>query len=385
MVIGNMKLWLLGQDATFWLPPAGATGADQHDAVFYPILYITTFFFLLVVTLMLVFIVKYRRSKGPPRPDAPTHSAPLEVAWTGIPLILVIVFFVLGFKGFLNIEQPPSDATIVKVTAKQWSFSFKYPTGAESNNLYLEQGRPVRLIMHSLDVTHSLYVPAFRVQRNIVPGRETEEWFNPTVVGKFDVFCTQYCGDGHSQMGSGNPDPDQASYVYVLTSADYAKKMEELGDPFHDPVTKAPIPYVVVGARLYKQDGCAQCHSVDGSDGTGPTWLGLYKRDHTFSTTHVPGYTLLASDSDAKWDDYLNRSITDPGANVVAGRQNVMPQQPGLMGSPEADKKRAAIIEYIKSLDNHGPGGKPLYYRPRVETEPAATGPATPVSTPAGK
>jgi len=377
MTMTNINLWLLGQDSTFWLPVSGSTGAEKHDAVFYPILYVTTFFFLVVVGLMLTFIVKYRRRKGVAHGTGPTHNTILEVAWTGIPLLLVMVFFVLGFKGFLDIDQAPSGAVVIEVTAKQWTFSFKYPNGATDNNLYLELGRPVRLVMHSDDVTHALYVPAFRVQRNIVPGRVTEVWFAPTLVGKFDVFCTQYCGNGHSQMGSGSPDPDQASFVYVKDSASYNKTMMDLADPFHDPKTKALLPLRIVGEKLYKTSGCAQCHSVDGSPGTGPTWQGLYKSDVSFVSSKTAGFKLSGGDSDALWDEYLNRSITDPGADVVAGFQNVMPTQAGLMGSPSADKKRAAIIEYIKSLDNHGPDGKPRYYVPHVETEPATAASAT--------
>jgi cytochrome c oxidase subunit 2 len=119
---------------------------------------------VVVVALMLSFIVLYRRRKGPPPAPGPTHNTPLEIVWTGIPLAVVTVLFVMGLRAFLEID------------------------------------RPVLLQLHSADVLHALYIPAFRVQRNAVPGRTTEMWFKPVRLGTYHAFCTQYCGNGHSRM-----------------------------------------------------------------------------------------------------------------------------------------------------------------------------------------
>ncbi len=326
--------------ASFWLEPAASTSAQEHDTIFYTVLYVTAFFFVVVVALMLSFIVLYRRRKGPLPAPGPTHNAPLEIVWTGIPLAVVIVLFVMGLRAFLDFDTPPPNADTIEVVAQQWSFSFNYPNGATSERLYLEVNRPVLLQLQSRDVLHALYIPAFRVQRNAVPGRTTEMWFKPVRLGTYHAFCTQYCGNGHSRMNT---------EVVVLDAAGYAAKLAELSNIFVDPATKKPLPLAEVGRRLYQQSGCAQCHSVDGSPSEGPTWKGLYKSDVKFS---VPkDYTLSAGMSDAKWDAYLRESVLDPGAKIVLGYQNVMPPAADrFSGSAYKDKKLSAIVEYIKSL-----------------------------------
>jgi cytochrome c oxidase subunit II len=189
-------------------------------------------------------------------------------------------------------------------------------------------------------VLHSLYIPAFRVQRNAVPGRTVDMWFQPTELGEYHIFCTQYCGNGHSLM---------TSEAVVLDETGYSAKLAELSNIFVDPATRKPYPLAQVGEKLYKTSGCAQCHSVDGSLGQGPTWQGLYKSDVKLS---VPkDYTLTAADTDAKWDAYLRESVLDPGAKIVLGYQNVMPSYAAqFSGTPYKDKKLTAIVAYIKSL-----------------------------------
>jgi cytochrome c oxidase subunit 2 len=345
---------------TFWLEPPASTSAQNHDLVFYALLYVMAFFFFLVVTIMLAFVVLYRRRKGQTSDDAPTHNTPLEIFWTVIPLGIVIGFFVVGLRYYVDLEAPPAGAGVVDVEASQWQFNFKYPNGAESNELYLRIDRPVVLKLTSKDVTHALYIPAFRVQRNAVPGRNTEIWFKPTLLTDKDpaggedsfyhVFCTQYCGNGHAEMNT---------KAFVLNKEDYDKKLAAAANIFVDKNSKQPLPYVEVGKKLYSTMGCAQCHSIDGTKGQGPTWKGLYKRDHEFSKSNEPGYTLKASDDDRKWDDYLRESILHPEAKIVQDFQNVMPsQESALSGSPYKEKKLQAILEYIKSL------GDPKYYKP---------------------
>jgi cytochrome c oxidase subunit II len=330
---------------SFWLEPAASTSAREHDPVFYTLLYVTGFFFVLVVSLMLTFIVIYRRRKGTAPTDAPTHNTALEITWTGIPLAVVIMLFVLGLRAFLNFDTLPANADVIDVEARQWAFTFNYPNGASSDRLYTEIDRPVILQLHTADVLHSFYVPAFRIQRNAVPGRTVELWFQPTTLGTYNVFCTQYCGNGHSLM---------TTEVEVLDRTAYAAKLAELSNIFIDPATKKPLPYAKVGERLYKTSGCAQCHSIDGSPNQGPTWKGLYKSAVKFSVAS-PGYTLGRADSDAKWDAYLRESVIDPGAKIVQGYQNVMPPYAAqFSGGTYKDKKLTAIVEYIKSLGPEG-------------------------------
>lgn len=325
----------------FWLGPAASTSAQEHDRVFYTVLYVTGFFFFTVVALMLLFVVRYRRRKGAVHAAPPSHNLALELIWTGIPLVVVMVIFVMGLQAFLRFDTPPPDAVAIDVEARQWAFSFTYPNGATSEKLYLELDRPALLQIHSADVLHALYIPAFRVQRNAVPGRTSEMWFQPTRAGSYHVFCTQYCGDGHSLM---------TTEAVVLDATSYSAKLAELANIFVDPTTKAPLPYAKVGERLSTSSGCMQCHSIDGSPGQGPTWRGLFKRDTAFSVAPA-GYSLSAADGDAKWDAYLRESILEPGAKIVQGYQNVMPPYGAqFSGTPYKDKKLSALVEYIKSL-----------------------------------
>ena len=370
----SASAYSLWGDGTFWLEPAASTSAEKHDVVFRAVSYTTGFFFFLVVALMLLFIVRYRRQKKGAVPRGPTHNTLLEIVWTTIPLIVVTVLFVMGFLAFLDLDTPPSNAEVIEVDAQQWSFTFNYANGAVDGKLYLRVDRPVLLRLKSKDVLHALYIPAFRIQRNAIPGRTTELWLQPTRTGSYHVFCTQYCGNGHSRM---------TTEAVVLDEAEYAATLAQLSNIFVDPATKAPLPYAAVGEKLAKSNGCSQCHSTDGAPGQGPTWQGLFKRDHEFSVP-ASGYSLSAQDDDAKWDAYLRESVLDPGAKVVRPFQNVMqPYRTQFSGSPYKEKKLAALIEYIKSLDNHGPGGKPQYYRPMPV--PASSDAAKPTSPAAGK
>jgi cytochrome c oxidase subunit 2 len=351
---------------TFWLDPPASTSAQNHDLVFYPLLYVMAFFFFLVVTIMLSFVVLYHRRKGQSSDDAPTHNTPLEILWTVIPLGIVIAFFVVGLRYYVDLEAPPAGADVIDVEASQWQFNFRYPNGAESNELYLQVDRPVVLKLTSKDVTHALYIPAFRVQRNAVPGRTTELWFEPTVLtdkedpdtgeeGFYHVFCTQYCGNGHAEMNT---------KAFVLSPEDYKQRLAEAANIFKDKNTGKDLPYVEVGKKLYMTRGCSQCHSIDGSKGQGPTWKDLYKSDHEFSKSDVDGYTLKESDLDKKWDDYLRESILHPDYKIVKDFQNVMPpQESTFSGSPVKEKMLQAIIEYIKSV------GKPEYSKPMKTPE----------------
>jgi cytochrome c oxidase subunit 2 len=404
-------------DRSFWLETPASNTAQNHDFVFYILLYVMAFFFFLVMAIMLAFVVIYRQKKGQAFDRGPTHNTPLELSWTIVPLVIVLGFFVLGLRYFVDLESPPDGAMVVDVEASQWHFNFKYPNGAEADDLYLLADRPVLLRLTSKDVTHALYIPVFRVQRNAVPGRTTQLWFVPTekTTGKdpetgddayYHIFCTQYCGNGHSEM--------QAK-CYVLDKAEYDKKLSEAANIFVDHAhNNAPLPYAKVGEKLYAGN-CAQCHTINGGASTGPTWKGLYKSNVKFSVP-AAGYTLSEADDDAKWDDYLVDSILHPEAKIVEGYQNVMPSQesafsdtPGskpnlaqikarILANKDTtykEKKLVAITEYIKSVGNsykemetpkaappsksEAPTSSPKSESPASESKPAAsaTGPAS--------
>jgi cytochrome c oxidase subunit 2 len=207
---------------TFWMPTGASTISGGVDHTLDVINWICYFFFALVVGLTVYFVAKYRHRKGERfRTDFPHHNTPLEVTWSIIPTIIVIGIFVVGFRSYLDIYTAPKNAFDIKVTAQKWAWNFQYPNGATSDDLYVPAGRPVRLILRSSDVLHSLYIPDFRVKRDIVPGRYSYAWFqcdypsgqpgksprdpnakkvegpeDPAQV--YNLHCTEYCGTGHS-------------------------------------------------------------------------------------------------------------------------------------------------------------------------------------------
>ena len=174
----------------------------------------------------------------------------------------------------------------------------------------------------------------------------------------------------------------------VANEAEFAKKLTQLANPFVD-VDGKVLPLAEVGKKLVDLYNCRSCHTVDGKVNTGPTWHNLYKSTVKFSQSDEAGYTLSESDSDAKWLAYFDQSIINPSAKIVEGFQNSMtPFGASLSGADPNDMKddknrrRRAIIEYIKSLDENA-GGKPKYYVPApLPVLESATQPAT---TQAGK
>lgn len=347
---------------TFWLPKPASNLASDVDFGFYLIYWVSVFFFVVVVGAMVLFIIKYRRRSLDQETSTVTHNTPLEILWSGLPLLIVIGIFWVGFKGFLDYDRAPSNVTIIGVEAKKWGFTFSYPNGAKSDQLVVALNEPVRLDMTSVDVLHALYIPAFRTQRNLIPGRLTNIWFQPTKVSKeegFPAFCTQYCGKDHSAMvtrvhvlDNKTPDPKTGKTAF-------AAKMEELANPFvkKDGEKRTYVAYRDVGQKIAAQAGCFGCHSVDGKAGTGPTWQGLYKKDHQFSYSNEAGFTLTKGDSDEKWDAYIRESILRPGSKIVSPFANQMsPYESRFTGTPAREEELRAVMEYIRSL---GPDYKP--------------------------
>lgn len=348
-----MNLWTLAQSETFLLPQQGSNLARDVDWAWNVVLGVTGFFFCIVVGAMLLFVLKYRRRTPTDATPEITHNTPLEIVWTVVPLVLVIAFFFVGFKGFLNYDTPPSNAVVVDVQGQKWNFTFTYPNGGVSDVLYVQQGVPVVLNLHSVDVLHALYIPAFRTQRNLVPFRTTNIWFIPEQLSPkegFPVFCTQYCGKDHSRM---------RTVVQVLDKKDFEVAMAQAANPFKEKNNETGksrwVPYVELGKKFYNQMGCITCHTTDGVKGTGPTWQGLWKRDHEFASSNEPGYSLKASDSDEKWESYITESVLHPSLKVVSGFQDQMPTFEAQFSGPVAkQEKLRAIITYIKSLGDTG-------------------------------
>ncbi len=342
---------LANRPATFWLPEQASTLAPGVDFLFDLINWICYFFFALIVVLLVYFVIKYRRSPENHGGSAggPTHHTGLELTWTIIPLIIVVAIFFLGFRGYMESNTVPRNAYEIEVTALQWGWNFRYPNGAQDDKrLVVPAGRPVKLVMRSNDVIHSLFIPDFRVKRDVVPGRYTYLWFEAPVQTGFErfhwLFCTEYCGTGHSDMNVP---------VHVLTQDDFDAELERLAR-FLDDIPDEEL-YFKAGPGFYTR--CSQCHSIDGTPGIGPTWQGLWERTVAGTTAFTDGSTLADHMGDGRVygtpEDYIKDSIYTPGRHLVAPYGNNMPT----FRNQLSERAVQSIIGMIKRLDEFNPDG----------------------------
>lgn len=307
-------------EPTFWMPVQAANTAGNVDTVFYFILWIALIFFALIVGLSLLFVLRYRRREGREAEASASHNLPLEITWTIVPLVLVAVIFVFGFRNFLRLSTPPANAYEVMVTGQKWKWLFTYPNGYVDEALHVPVDRDVKLTITSEDVVHSLFIPAFRVKKDAVPGRYTNVWFRATLPGEHDLFCAEYCGTSHSDMLAKVVVHEPGGFeTWLAGAADFL----------------AQLPPAEAGERLYKARGCAQCHAADATAGIGPGFGGIFGKP-------AP----LQGGGQAQVDEnYLRESILEPQAKVVAGFEPVMPTYKGRL----SDREITAIIEYIKT------------------------------------
>ena len=305
-----------------WLPSDASTLAPEFDSLFYFVLWTSVIIFVGVVAAMVWFAYKYRRQSPDERPELVEENTAIEISWVVIPTILVLIVFTWGFRAFIKFGVAPPDAYEITVRGQQWSWLFTYPNGVQSSELHVPVDRPVRLRMSSTDVLHSFAVPAFRIKQDVLPNRYSYVWFEPTETGTFDVFCTEYCGTQHSGM---------LAEVTVQSQAEFDQWLEEAGTP-------EDMPLPELGERLYTQQGCQACHSVDGSRMVGPSFQNLYGTERQFTD---------GSSAEAD-ENYLRQSILNPGENVVEGYQNVMPAS----YSSLSDREVSALVAYIRSLSD---------------------------------
>jgi cytochrome c oxidase subunit II len=169
------------------------------DGVFLFILIVSVVMLVLITFLMIYFVFRYNRKKHP----VPTNiegNTKLEIVWTVIPTILVLIMFYYGWVGYEDMRNAPANSFVMKVTARMWKWSFEYPNGLQTDTLYVPKGRPIKAELRSLDVNHAFFIPAFRVKKDVIPNRKNWLWFQSDKTGSYDVFCSSYCGLQHSAM-----------------------------------------------------------------------------------------------------------------------------------------------------------------------------------------
>lgn len=173
--------------------------SQSTDLAFFFTLVVSIFFLVLITVLMIYFVIKYNRKRNPKATNV-HHNTALEVTWTVIPTILVLIMFWLGWTGYLDQSRIPENALTIDVQAQMWKWSFKYPNGKQTDTLYVPLNKDVVLNLHSIDVNHAFYVPKFRIKKDVYPNQKRTAWFNAKEVGGYDIACAEYCGLNHSYM-----------------------------------------------------------------------------------------------------------------------------------------------------------------------------------------
>jgi len=184
---------------------------ESVDGVFLLSIIISVFFLVLITTMMIYFVIEYSRKRNPKAVNVHSNTM-LEVTWTIIPMILVLILFWYGWVGYKEMVDIPEDAMTVEVTAQMWQWKFKYETGKVTDSLYVPVNKAVKLTLISNDVNHAFFVPKFRIKKDILPGRDRAVWFIANNIEVYDVFCAEYCGLNHSAM---------LTKVVVMSAADF--------------------------------------------------------------------------------------------------------------------------------------------------------------------
>lgn len=298
------------------------------DNAFLLIIGISVIFFIGILATLIWFIIRYNKNKHPVAEQI-HGSNTLEIAWTIIPLILVLIMFFYGWSGYSPVRHAPDDAMRIEATARMWSWSFEYPNGVKTDTLYIPLDKPVVLDLISVDVIHSLYIPAFRIKEDMVPGRTNKMWFIGQKPGNYELFCAEYCGLSHSYMFTEVKVLEQDKYdAWMAQRTDTAAIATAMADPS------------VAGRRLIETNGCIACHSSDGSKLVGPSFKGIYG--------HTQAVVTNGQNREITVDDaYITKSIYEPDADVVEGyRKGQMVTYKNQLS--EADIK--LIIEYLKTI-----------------------------------
>jgi cytochrome c oxidase subunit 2 len=303
-------------------PEQASTLASEVDNLYFFVTAVTASFSLLVVILVIVFAVKYRDHSGEKVGAPITGSIPLELGWSIIPFFVSMAIFAWSTIVFFHLVRAPDQAMEVYSTGKRWMWRFQHIDGqSEINELHVPLGRPVKVTFTSEDVLHSLYIPAFRVKADAIPGRYSSIWFTATKTGEYHLFCAEYCGTRHSGM---------IGRVVVMEPGDYQAWLSGGG---------SGMSMTARGEQLFQQLGCVSCHLTDGS-GRGPSLVGKFGSQEALAS----GGSVLVDDT------YIRESILTPQAKLTAGYGPVMPTFQGLVN----EEGLMSLIEYIKALPSTG-------------------------------
>lgn len=307
------------------MPEAASAQAVPIDWMWnYQVIAISFLFALIVVPLVYSLVV-FRRKKGDTSDAEHIEGhTNLEIGWTIVPLVTVIVFAYMGAYSLRETLRSDPNAMVVKVHAQQFSWTYEYPEyGFFSTELRVPVWKQVLLQMESPDVIHSFWVPEFRVKQDIVPGRVTELRVTPNVEGAYKVRCAELCGSNHAYMESS---------VLVISKESF---LQWVAEQQAQAAIQTPEGR---GKKLATENGCLSCHSITSKPlNNAPSWFGLFGS----TVTLADGTTVTANEA------FLHTSIVDPLATIVEGYNPIMPDN---YSEALTEEEIADIIAFIISL-----------------------------------
>jgi cytochrome c oxidase subunit 2 len=301
-----------------FMPEQASNFALEIDLLYFFLIALTAAFSLAIAFAIVYFAIKYRRRSEAEIPESIEGAMKLEITWTVIPFFIAMFIFAWGAKLYYQMYTPPAEALEIFITGKQWMWRAQHPDGQrEINELHIPLGRRIKLTMTSEDVIHSYFIPAFRTKADVIPGRFTMSWFQPTKTGTYHLFCAEYCGTQHSGM---------IGKIIVMEPAEY---QAWLGGG-----TKETTP-VAAGQNLFASLACNTCHREE-SGGRGPKLVGLYGTQVKLNN----GTTVTVDEA------YIRESILNPTAKLVDGYQAIMPTFQGQV----SEEQILQLIAYIRSI-----------------------------------
>jgi cytochrome c oxidase subunit II len=301
-------------------PERASTSAGEVDVLYAFLLVVGIGMTLVIFASVFFFAIRYRRRSDSDRPALIHGSLPLEITWSVVPFLVMLIMFAWGTKLYFQNYMPPRKDTLdIYVTGKQWMWKVQYPDGQrEINELHVPTGRAVKLILASEDVIHSFFIPAFRLKHDVVPGSYQTYWFQATKPGRYHIFCAEYCGTNHSRMTGWVTVMEPNAYETWLSGGNAGGSMAEQG------------------AKLFQQYGCVSCHVTDGQ-GRCPSLLNVFGHPVVLDD----GRTVLADEA------YVRESILNPNAKIVKGyHRDIMPVFQGQIN----EEGLLQLIVYVKSL-----------------------------------
>lgn len=320
-------MWLLSlinrANAQSFMPTEASNIAQRVDNLYGFLLWVSFISCAILIGGMIYFAVKYKRKSDNDKVAYITHDTRLEIIWSVIPLVIFLFVFAWGWVVYHDMRKMPENALEIQVTGRQWAWTVEYKNGVKASEIVVPVNRDVKIVLGSVDVIHSLYIPSFRVKQDAVPGRYTALWFRADKMGEFHVFCTEFCGTAHSGM---------MTKLKVVSQEDFDKWLVDESEVSNLPIADR-------GAKIFQTRACASCHNVVGDAvKVGPSLAQAFGKTHEFE-----GGTSAQVD-----ENYLRESILNSNAKIVKGfgPRSAMPAYQGQLSEPEV----AALVEYIKSL-----------------------------------